>query len=440
MIRGHDSRLLLRGTVLAIALTSTAQGLAYVLQVLIARMIGPTEFGYFSYAMAWLSIGLIVGKRGYDTGVVRFVGEYKDRQDFPALIGAVRHARWVTVITAVCVGCAGAAWLVLLRDGMARDLAVALLLTTALLPLCVCSEIMASAVRGLSIVGPALAGDGILRPLIVILAAFALVASGYEPLTSAEILAAYGVGTVVSIALTGSVWARRASALADSVDFADRRRWSATAPALMLANGFLVVLYAVDTLMLGWLANTTLAGHYSVASKLALLVLFAMNAAQVLAGPMLSGASAAGRREELERIVQAVNKVSVLAALPIVLGLFLFGADILRLFGPGFDEVNACLRILVAMQLLNVLTGPSGLLLSMAGHQRLLALLLAVGLVANVLLNLVLIPALGATGAAISALVAHTLWNLLALVGVRTRMGIDCSILTILPFRRTSAR
>jgi O-antigen/teichoic acid export membrane protein len=125
----------------------------------------------------------------------------------------------------------------------------------------------------------------------------------------------------------------------------------------------------------------------------------------------------------------------VLAGLVIGTALIPWAGPILGIFGGEFSQGGGVLQVLVFMQILNVLTGPVGTVLSMTGGERRLALLLALGLLANICLNIVLIPRYGSMGAAWSAFVAHALWNLAGLIHVRQRLGIDVSCLGLLRLR-----
>jgi len=124
-------------------------------------------------------------------------------------------------------------------------------------------------------------------------------------------------------------------------------------------------------------------------------------------------------------------------ALPITVAVLAFPVPILELFGAEFAAGGAeVLRLLAVMQLLNVLTGPVGVVLGMLGEQRALAALIASGLVLNVGLNLLWIPSHGGLGAAWSALVAHTAWNVVGAVWIARRLGVDCTVLSLLRGRR----
>ena len=100
------------------------------------------------------------------------------------------------------------------------------------------------------------------------------------------------------------------------------------------------------------------------------------------------------------------------------------GRFLLAAFGPGFEDAYIPLVILGAGQLVNALCGPVGLLLMMTGNERLTLAVLVGSVIVNLVLNVLLIPVWGLTGAAVSTGVSMALWNILLGMKVRCRLGI----------------
>jgi O-antigen/teichoic acid export membrane protein len=431
------TRALLRGSAIALIVTIAAQGVGFLLQLLLARWLGEVEFGYYSYAMAWLAVGLIAGKAGYDTALVRFVAEYEATNDVTRLGQVIAHGRHFTLKTSACVSLILVAAVLALAPEP-TELRHVLLLVALLLPIAVYSEITAAVARGFRRVGVALAGDGVLRPAVVLIIMACVGAYWPAGMRASGATFAYILGTLGSIVLTTNLLRRYRGvpiASAGERSPASARGWNTVALPTMMANGSLVLLYSVDILMLGWLADTTESGYYNIASKIALLVLFAMNAAQAIAAPMLSAAFARGRQDDLRKVVGQMNLLAAVAAVPLSIGVIAFAGPLLGLLGTGYVSAAGCLQLLALMQLLNVFTGPVGTILSMSGNQALLVRLLGFGLVINALLNLALIPRFGAEGAAWSALIAHTAWNVAGVGLVWRRLQLDCTILSAFPAR-----
>ena len=424
---------------MAFLLSAIGQGLTLGLQVLFARLSGAEEYGIYSYTMAWLGVGLIIGKLGFDTALVRFSASYSSREKPGLAVGVWLVARRWSLASSIIAApvLAAAAWFAARSGGV--SLVCALLVFVLLLPVAVVGELASAALRGFKRIGAAMLGDSILRP-IVAMVVFGLFAA-FGQRTAGSTMAAYGIGTVVATGVT-VMFLRRAHRVADAETPSRRlaRAWVTSAMTLMLANAFLILLYTVDTILIGALRGTTEAGMYSVASRIALLVLFVMNALQAIGGPLISESYSAGERQELRRVIRLLNLCSVIAALPVVAVLALWPDKLLGLFGDEFSTAADVLRILALMQLLNVLTGPVGLLMSMTGRQRTLAILLGGAFLVHVALCVVLVPQSGAMGAAWAAFIAHGLWNLAGVFIVRAALGVDCSLVDWVRWRSVPVR
>jgi O-antigen/teichoic acid export membrane protein len=418
---------LTRDSLFALVVTALAQGLALVLQVLLARFLGPAEFGAYSFAIAALGIALILAKGGLDTALVRLVAASCAAGDAVRLGAVVRFATRVAPALGAVLGALGVA----AAAGACQPPVpfAVLAVTAALLPVAARSEINAAALRGLRRIGTALAGDGILRPLATILALPFLWAAGSPWATAAGALTAYALGTCLSVLLTTAVLRREVPSPRASLASSDSIAMLRMGGSLMVANGSLAAMYSVDALLLAVLRSPTEAGILTVASRVAMFVLFVMNAAQLAAAPRLAAVS--GDIARMRSVVRTLNRLSVTAGLAVAGLLFASAGPVLALFGPGFEVAVVPLRILIVGQVLNVLTGPTGVLLSMTGRENALAVLLAGGLAAQVALLIALAPTLGATGAALAGTAGGAVWNLAAAFLLRRGLGFDVTALDL---------
>ena len=73
-----------RKGITAIGIRLTGAGLALALQVSLARVLGQSGYGQYAYAVAWLQLMLIFAQGGFSTAALRYVAEYRARQQ-PAL-------------------------------------------------------------------------------------------------------------------------------------------------------------------------------------------------------------------------------------------------------------------------------------------------------------------------------------------------------------------
>ena len=94
------------------------------------------------------------------------------------------------------------------------------------------------------------------------------------------------------------------------------------------------------------------------------------------------------------------------------------------------------MNLLLVGQLVNVLSGSVGMLLSMTGRHYFASLMVTACALLNVLLNYLLIPRFGMTGAALATVVTMILWNVAFVFRVRSVLDIRPTFICALVTRR----
>lgn len=128
--------------------------------------------------------------------------------------------------------------------------------------------------------------------------------------------------------------------------------------------------------------------------------------------------------------ITAVRAARLGFAGALAVGLFAsaVGYWVLGLFGRGFEVAYVPLLVLVWGYCVTTALGEVGFMLSMTRYQKQAALFVLVGIVVNGIAAVLLIPRLGATGAAIGAVLSLVVWRGLAWRHTVKHLGIDPSI------------
>jgi O-antigen/teichoic acid export membrane protein len=108
--------------------------------------------------------------------------------------------------------------------------------------------------------------------------------------------------------------------------------------------------------------------------------------------------------------------------------LLVVGKPMLMLFGPGFDAGYPLLFLLTGGVVARAAVGPAESLLTMSGNENICAAVYAATLALNVLLSVMLIPALGLWGAAIATASAMVFEAVTLSLTVRVKLGIAMAI------------
>ena len=172
----------------------------------------------------------------------------------------------------------------------------------------------------------------------------------------------------------------------------------------------------VDLVLLTlWVAPAAI-GVYAIAARIAISLNLVQESANAWAGPSFARLGADPTPELAGAVRRLTLRFLVASAIPAAL-LIVFASGILGLFGAPYVEGSGALTILVLAQMAQVVGGPSRTLLVMSHHESFLAGVFLFAVVANVILNLALIPLYGITGAAFATLVA--LWSRNGLIVLR---------------------
>ena len=112
------------------------------------------------------------------------------------------------------------------------------------------------------------------------------------------------------------------------------------------------------------------AGLYRVAAQVAgILSIITMGLFSIFS-PQFAEAHAAGDMKRVARLAGSATGLSAFFCLPVAVLIFVFAGPVLDLFGPEFHQATTVLRVVVVGQAIYTMTGPSGLILAMTGHER----------------------------------------------------------------------
>lgn len=112
------------------------------------------------------------------------------------------------------------------------------------------------------------------------------------------------------------------------------------------------------------------AGLYRVAAQVATALSIVTLGLSSVFSPQFGAAASTGDLAKVARLAGTATRLSVALALPVVILIFVFARPIVLLFGPEFASAENILRIVAVGQAAFTVTGPSGLVLAMTGHQR----------------------------------------------------------------------
>lgn len=179
----------------------------------------------------------------------------------------------------------------------------------------------------------------------------------------------------------------------------------------LLGNVSGVVIAGIDSLMVGSKVSLEAAGVYSVAFFISTALVLPFRALYKIAFPLLADYWKANDRQRMADFYQRTTRLNTLLGCYLALGIALNLDFIFAQMKPAYAAGTTAVLILLAGRLFDGITGVNGLIVVTSPRYRYDLLFNASLAGATVLMNLLLIPRLGLTGAAVAAALALVLIN-----------------------------
>jgi O-antigen/teichoic acid export membrane protein len=188
-----------------------------------------------------------------------------------------------------------------------------------------------------------------------------------------------------------------------------------------------------DKILIGFYINAREVGIYAVAMAIVVFVPIALQSVNQIFSPTIADLHGRGEQALLGRLFQTLTKWILGLTLPLATVTIVFAKPLMRVFGPDFEAGWIVLAIGTLGQLVNCGTGSVGYLLMMSGNQKRLIKVQGAMAAITILLNIILIPKLGITGAALSSAITNAASNVWYLRELRKALGMS-------PYNRSYSR
>lgn len=182
------------------------------------------------------------------------------------------------------------------------------------------------------------------------------------------------------------------------------------------------VLSQTDKIVLGYYLDARQVGIYAVAMALVGFVPIALQSVNQIFSPTIAELHASGNRVMLQQLYCTLTKWILILTIPLALTMIVFSRPLMEIFGPTFSSGATILALGTVGQLFNCAVGSVGYLLLMSGNQVQLIKVQGINAAVMLALSLILVPRMGATGAALATALTVITANASYLAAVRRRM------------------
>ena len=183
------------------------------------------------------------------------------------------------------------------------------------------------------------------------------------------------------------------------------------------------IYFNIDRVMLSKICGVDAVGYYSVASRLCFFWIVIAHSLTLASYPVFSRSWNVDKKAVV-KMFNSLFKTLLVISVPLSLVVYATAGEIVGFtFGENFDESIDLLKILAWLLPPLYLIHLTGRTLEAIGEQGFVAKSMTISVIINVLLNLALIPRMGAAGACIATVITAIIIFLIQFTYINRRMG-----------------
>jgi O-antigen/teichoic acid export membrane protein len=387
--------------------TSMLGGLA--LRLVIARNVTPEVFGSVVLFLSMLNVVSIISILGLNRGVVKYVSGADSRDERN---GFITLSLVVPVIIGSICGLVLALGAEPIADSLLDSNVILPFVIGATIPFYAATKILASILRGTMNTRLYIFYYRIVVPsLKVVAAGLAL----FVTTTALGISTALGLGFLVMVLIGLAIlWRLNWSPHLPSDRREIRSLFEYSIPLLFAASIYQLLTH-FDKFAIGYYLDPSAVGVYEVALAIGMLLTVFNKSFGFLLFPKVSKLESENDLQEVNAIYQQTTKLIVLFTTPAFLIVLHRPNILIALFGEAYEisRIAPVLSIIALGILTHAIVGPNSEALLGLDRPKAVLTYNVVGVVINVLLNIVLIPILELRGAAIALLAGYGSMNFL---------------------------
>ena len=413
------------GSAWAIVAQVLATGLGLVSSIIIARFYGAEVVGIVAVLNSFLLLATIFTVLGTSTSLLRLIPEYLAKYSPTSAFRLYRKTQYMVIAISLVTGTLFFFSADLIADKVFSKphLSFYFALGAVFVVFNSLMILNTEAVRGLRLIR-VFAFMQILPQgfkLILLIMLGALMATKNVPIYA--MLAGIALTGIMGWVIMEYAFKKRMQPL-DVIRPVPIREILAISLPMLMTKTMIFVIGQTGVIMIGMYQSEADVGYYAIAVSLATLTSFILSAINSMVAPKFSELFHSGKIDELLYVAKKSAKLIFWTTTPILSGTVLFGKQILNIiYGQEFAVAYPALMILVFGQFVNSISGSCGYFLNMTGNQNVLLNIMLMAALANIGLNLLLIPDHGIYGAAVSTMISICFWNIASLIYIKAKFG-----------------
>jgi len=398
--------------------------LGFAMQAILARFLGPDKYGVYSLGLTIANVCVIFGTFGLNVGMTKFLGEYLGKEEYAKAKGTIFSGfKWSIIFSSI-----SALMIFFFREQIATNI----FKEERLISLLPWFSIVLILLTLMNIFGGVL--QGLKKPSVfvfykeIIERAARIGLFLILSLKGIEVLDAVAATLLSSliVVLRLTLWLyKNAAFLSNNKEKTtiDTKKLLSYSSNMLFVTFTYFLMGQVNRLIIGGYLGSKQVGYYVISDTIARLAVFFLSAFIAIFNPIVSELYSKKSFEILKKLYTSITRFVLILSVPIILWIIFFSKGILTFFGEEFIAGKNLLVILAITQLINIATGPCGVMMNMTNHEKIAMIngLIIAGL--NLIFNFIFIPLYGILGSALASALAIGIVNIITVVEVHFLIG-----------------
>jgi O-antigen/teichoic acid export membrane protein len=413
-IKNKISQLILLKTALkSLALKSSGAGLNFIVGIIIARLLGVSDFGIYSLVLTFFTmLGMLsnLGMASYYTRETAIlISKGRVSEVFNLTRSAEQLIKYTTValvligLVTVHTSVLGVSWNSMNIYGW--------FMAILIIPFFSLNVIRAAILRGMDKIILADTPDIFIKPFFVIILIGFGVFVNYDHTPSSIIiiqsLAFILVFTIATVNLRTNLTDRTTQHDTPSHNNFNRNT------VVFFVISFLTILQAqLPFYMTGYFLGHESAGLFQACLQLVNVLVIGLTAVNSPLQPKVAAAWSQGDKVKVQKLITESVRIASTISVVFFTIIYLSSEHILSLYGKEFIIAGTALKLLLVGQLINAFCGPCALLLIMINRQEIVLKGFFGSIIIGLALGVWLIPSYGIEGAAFVSISIMMFWNI----------------------------
>ncbi|MEG3755099.1 flippase [Psychromonas arctica] len=401
-----------------------SRGIALLSGVIVARVLGPEGYGYYTFVLSTIIFAMIPSIAGLPPLLIREIAKYRIEKAHSLFVGILiwskRHVMSISLIMTM-IYCYISLWI-----GKDSSMIMLMLIGSALISFKGLIIRHEAILNGLQHPALALLPMAIFAPL-TFLVIISISYYFYDVSLDVEYLLYFQIIVhILALVLSGYLVRRiRSHRSSKVIALFEKKHWYKALMPFTMLTLIGAMSGELATILLGILSGGTAVGYFKVAIQAVSMFALGLDSVNKVTAPKIASLYNQGDFVEMQRLLKSSVRISVLSSLPFALLLIVFGKlFVTLLFGETYLPAYNLILILCLGQIFNVGMGSVGLVMNMTGHERRTLRTDLIVLFVSLVLLISLIPLYGAMGAAITVTIAMIVWNIIMAIDVYRLTGL----------------